>query len=232
MILYNKKGNIVEFDGYEYLNEGAKARVFRKGNEVIKVYKSDTRQPFFLGTKMFEAIKKLNNPHVVKLLDYYYLYNGWYLKLAPVDAYTMEFVQDDNLTIIDESRDYILRMADMLDETVEVLTANKILIRDPNHDNIIFNKDRPILLDVDTYEFHKLAPHNKLKLYNQDAILAFFRTTMADEYKKDQDKYYVGVYDLYRLRPVENKTVKQLLEKVLTDDTPRKTFDKRLRLYK
>lgn len=231
MKLYNSKGEIEEFDGYEYLDHGRCAYIYRKGDKVIKLYNLDNRYPFFLGKKMFKKLKEIDDPNIVRLLDYYFQYDGFYTTITPMDAYTMDYVKDDDITVIDEPTDYLFTMVNRLDETIDNLTENKILIRDPHYRNIIFNKENVTLVDPDTYEFHRLMPYKKLRLQNQKAMLDFISSKLMHEFKQGDADYWLVCKDIERIKPQEDKSLKELLEPIINDTTPRKSMYKRKRLF-
>lgn len=231
MEMYNSKRQLVNLEGYEYLGEGKCARVFKKGNEVFKLYKFDTKYYYYLSKKMFRAIKRLDLPTIVKLYDYYLYYDDFVSRHTAMDAYDMEFIEEDETPVIDKSTDYLFSIANRFDQTVEALTESKILIRDPHYRNIIFGKDGATLIDVDTYEFCKFTPYEKLKKENQKAILDFLTSQLIHELRTDNlDDYLFVSRDLHYLMPDINKPLKEILEKIINESTPRKSMDKRKRL--
>ena len=231
MEMYNSKRQLVNLEGYEYLNEGACARIFKKENEVFKLYKFDTKYYYYLSKKMFRAIQRLDLPTIVKLYDYYLYYDDFMSRHLSMDGYDMEFVEEDETPVIDKPTDYLFSVANRFDYTVEALTESKILIRDPHYKNIIFGKDKATLIDVDTYEFCRFTPYEKLKKENQKAILDLLVSQLIHELRTDNlDDYLFVSRDLHYLMPDINKPLKEILEKMISESTPRKSMDKRKRL--
>lgn len=233
MEMYNSKRKLTELEGYYYINEGSCARIFKKNNEAFKLYKFDTKYYYFLGKKMFKAIKELDIPNIVKLHDYYYYYDDYISRHLQMDGYSMEYVEEDKTLVIDKPSDYLFSIADDFDKTIEILTDNKILIRDPHHGNIIFGKDKATLIDLDTYEFCKFATYDELKKENQKAILDFLSSQIIYEFNDEDDlkNYFLVSTELHHLLPNINKPIRKILEKVIDEDTPRKSINKRKRLY-
>ncbi len=231
MEMYNSKRKLVNFDGFEYLDEGRCAKVYKKEHEVFKLYKLNTKYCYFISKKMFKTIQKLNLPTIVSLYDYYHYYDDFLSRHTLIDGYSMEFIEEDKTPVIDKPTDYLFHIANKFDETVEILTENKILIRDPHFRNIVFGKDGATLIDVDTYEFYPFNSYTELKKENQRAVLEFLTSQLIHELRTNDPEAYLFVsHELQYLMPDINKPIKEILEKTIDESTPRKSMDKRKRL--
>lgn len=231
MEMYNSKRELVDLQGYTYLDEGECAKVFRKGDEVFKLYKFDTKYYFFLGTKMFKVLKEIDDPNIVKLYDYFYYYDDFLTRHSYMDGYSMQYVERDEDLVIDKPSEYLFSIADQLDGTVERLSERKIHIRDYKYRNIIFGKDKATLIDVDTYEFCPFTSYETLKKANQEEMLRFLTSQLIHELRQDDMRYWLACNDLNRLPTNMNMKLRDILGFVITEDTPRKSMEKSKRLY-
>ena len=231
MEMYNSKRELISFDGFEYLNEGKCAKVYKRDHEVFKLYKHDTKYNYFLSKKMFKTIKKLNLSTIVSLYDYYYYYDDFFSRHSLIDGYSMGYVEKDKSLVIDKPTDYLLYIANKFDETVEILTTNNVLIRDPHYGNIVFGKEAATLIDVDTYEFCHLVSHQDLKQENQRAILDILSSQLIHELRTDNPDEYLFVSKYLSLfTPDTNKSIKEIIKETINENTPRKSIGKIKRL--
>ena len=232
MKLYNSKRELVELEDFDYLTSGGCAHIFRKGDIVVKQYKYESDYHIYVNKKVFKALKEIGAPNIVKLHDYYYYYDSFISRMLPVDAYSMDYVQDDKIHLIDQPSEYLFKIADDLEETAKILSDNKIHIRDPHHGNIIFGKDKATLIDVDSYLFN-YSRHDALVEMNRDAIIETLTSKLVHEFQEEDYGYWFPTNMLlYRLQSKDNKTIKEVLETIIDEETPRKSMQKRKSLYK
>ena len=178
MELFDKKNETYEFDGYTLFSKGSCANIYKKDDTILKIYNLSCKYKFYLSRKMFELLKKNNIPNLVKLLDYYRLYKS---RVLPMDAYTMEYVSGDDVELITASRDYLLRVAKQLEETISMLTNKKIMIFDAQSYNVLFKENGITILDPDQFTEHRLLSRKTLYGYNKMQALNYVTDTIDKE---------------------------------------------------
>lgn len=181
MQYYDKEGNLVEFNGTRTNLLGANGEIYKIDDKIAyKRYFSYAENR--IKQAIFDFIRDLKNPHMVRLLDRYYLaedienfdifsfyvnnpaiYDSPYNKdLQKVDLYTYEWVKKEYLDILEESVDYLLDNTNELLKLVDILSANGIKLADMRTDNLVCNKQGITLIDPDMYSFipSLIAPDN------------------------------------------------------------------------
>lgn len=196
MYYYDKNNNKFYVDDFEFFNEGVCAKVFKKDDILFKVYKFDCKYRFYLSKKMFNAIKNLNINSMVKLLDYYYSYKTLFL---PMDAYSMKLVDGKDIKLIYADKEYVKDIAKCLEETIRILTDNKIIMFDCHYKNILFKENGVTIIDPDQFGFYKLL--TKKKIYEKNKLMCIKYIT--DTIKHEVDDKTLCNY-LYSLRYSED----------------------------
>lgn len=205
MIYYNSKGELVEFNGNTTKLEGANGEIFRDSNNIAyKRYFSYAENK--IKQAIFDFIKSINNPHMVKLLERYYLAEDildlesflYYVNhverdsnlynedLQKIDLYTYEWVEKEYIDILEQSVDYLLDNINELLRLADFLSMNGIAMSDMKADNIICNKNGIVLIDPDMYYF--IDPQDSkshLMLENRKLIFQTLRSVCqrVTEYK-------------------------------------------------
>ena len=213
--LYNSKREKVEFNDYIYFGQGMCARVYKKDDKVLKVYKDGCPYIYHLSKSVFEKIKKLDLNNIVKLDDYYHFFNFYLEYKLPMDAYTMEYIEKDNVNLLECDKDYILDTINELEKTIILLSKNKIEVNDLHHTNMIFNSKGATLIDLDTYHINKIESYRKLLLENKRKLL---------ECLKECIKNSIDIFEMYKIYyllnfNLKNSTIVDGFKNIFTEDT-------------
>lgn len=180
MAYYNrnyKRLNLKSRD-MKYLTSGECAKILYNNDIIFKEYFSDTILNCRLNPKMFDILKKIDNPHFIKLFDIYSDFDLLELienkmKLIPfiTDAYTAKYYSDDSINALLEPKDYILDNFRELEILFDIFTGNMIIADDVKRKNVLLSHNGIIIIDPDTFytmEASKtfIATENKKKLLN------------------------------------------------------------------
>ena len=228
-MFYNLDDEIFITKDFEFLNEGMCAKLYRLDDIVLKIYKFDCTYKYYIRKSMFNKLKELNIPNIVELLDYYYYYKSKLYKLLPPDAYTMKYVEDDNISILNTNVEYLLETISSLEKTCLKLSKNKIEINDAHSKNIIFNKNGATLVDVDSFCFSRLKSFQKLFLYNQKQIVKYLKSRLINEYNSMNIYTYKLNYLLDFNSLTSNISITDELKKIMDKKTPIESLRKYLK---
>lgn len=207
MEYYDSKGNLVEFNGSKTPLEGANGEIFKLNDKIAyKRYFSYGENK--IKQAIFDFIKSLNNPHMVKLLERYYLaedilnydiflynvnnvgvdYSLYNEDFNKIDLYTYEWVKSEYFDILEQSVDYLLDNLNELIRLADYFSMNYISLSDMKADNAICNKNSIILIDPDMYYFvNPEDSKSHLVIENRRLILTTIRSLCKrlTEYKND-----------------------------------------------
>lgn len=196
MIYYDSKGKIVEFNGVKTNLECANGEIY-KINSQIAYKKYFSYGECKIKQAIFEFIKSINNPHIVKLLERYYLaedvidydifmylvnfierdiskYNNDHCK---IELYTYEWVEEEYFDILEQTVDYLLDNLNELLRLADFFSMNYISLSDIKTANMVCNKSNIVLIDPDMYYF--VDPKNgkfNLAIENRRYILMVMKT--------------------------------------------------------
>lgn len=227
--LYDSKGRLIDFSSYEYLSDaniGQCSSIFvdKAKTQVIKMYHLNCEEKYRISVKMFEKFKCLDIPNVVPL-------NGYYFYDAPtglfkvIDAYSMKYLNGENISLFSLSYEEFMELIEMLEETLTALSCERIIIGDLNYTNILFFKDSVYLIDLDCYRDKLLSKkmvyyYNKCKLIrciNNILVYQSFRTagkTISCFIDKQMFKSFSHCVD----ESLKGNSPKQLCYKIISDE--------------
>lgn len=181
-IYFSSKSEILDTKNFTYFNSGKFSDVYKNEDTLLKIYKDDITYRYYISKKIFLLLKKYNIPNLVKLKEYYHCFDGKLEKLLPMDAYTMEYVKDKKVNLINMDRKYMLEVGNMLEETLDELSKKHILIEDSHEGNILFTENGVTILDPDQFlHIPILSPNFSYKL-NKEKILKAINDTLLYEY--------------------------------------------------
>ena len=191
-MLYDTNGSILDTSNFNFIDEdaideGACARIYKdKDNDmVIKTYKSSCKANYMLLRKTFEIIKELDLPSIVKLYNYYYDSNNKIIQhLMLPSGYTMEYIDNPKIILLDQNVEYLLDVMSKLEKDINILTDNKIKIGDAHEDNIIFQQNSAKLIDIDFFRKVNLTNKEKLLFHNKKELLYYIKSTIINELKR------------------------------------------------
>ena len=189
MSYYNRNYKKIKLSAMEYLNSGECAKVFYNKEIIFKEYYSKTRLNCRLSEKMFDILKKINNPHFIELFDIYsdfdfieLLKNK--LKILPfiVDAYTAKYYPDDSINVLFEHKDYILDNFKELEVLFRIFSENMICTDDIKKDNTVISKDGIVIIDPDLF-YTMQSSREFISALNKKKLLNLFRSILINSMK-------------------------------------------------
>lgn len=179
--LFSSKDEKIDTTNFTYYRSGNFSDVYKSGDVLLKIYKETTTYKYYMPRRLFLLLKKYNIPNLVKLIDYYHNYCGKVDKFLPMDAYTMEFVKDKKIFLTEMNLEYIDKVVDMLEETLEELSKNHILIEDSHEGNILFTENGVTMLDPDQYLHVRLLTKKFIYQLNKEKIIKAMNDTINTE---------------------------------------------------
>ena len=165
---FNNKG---ELDNYlrqntgSYLSAGRKSSLFLiDGNKCLKLFGCNT-----VDDSVLKFIKD------EKLSNYYELYDLLYYKNKLI-GYIMEYYNNKAIDILTMPTEYTLDNYNSLYKSILTLTKNNILLGDLCKDNIIYTKDKLIVIDADEYTINNNISNYILENDNLFSLESLFNS--------------------------------------------------------
>ena len=163
MAYYNCEGKKLRLnlDKMEYLNSGNCALVIHDSNIIFKEYFSKTVWKNRITPGLFNDLKGVNNPHFIKLYDYYFKCCYFDLKyrlkdeFLKIDAYSAKYYDYNSVNILLENKDYILDNFYELELLFDFFTNEEIIINDMSRRNSILGKNGIVIIDPDFFVSYK-----------------------------------------------------------------------------
>jgi len=221
--LYDKDGNKIDFSNFVAINEGMCGKIYRNNDKVLKVYKVECKNAFKISKKVFDLLKQINSPNMIRLYDYLFQYDSRFNKFLSPDAYTMEYIKPDNIDLLMAEREYVLDTVRDLEKLCEILAKHNVRIHDSHYSNIIFNKNGGILIDPDTYTTGFIKSYEAALLNNKKELLYFIKSKLSHDYKNHEDNDNLEYYNLNRLLYHLN-----IVNNMVTDEIKRLFTEKNL----
>jgi len=196
MYYYSDKGQKLNTDDYNYLNQGNCALVYQKDNTIFKQYHLNTASDERVTKEMFNFLKSLNNEYLMTPYNLYYysrlkslLSN---IKNKQVDGYTAKFYQEDLTNVLEI--EYLLNSLNEIEKLFHLLKNNGIIANDIKVKNCVIMRDKIVVIDFDKFYF--LKDNNFIRHYTAEQldilmnqkIINLFRditTKLTGTYRKD-----------------------------------------------
>ena len=228
MLIYSKD-EILDISNFKYFDEGTCAKLYFQDNIVLKIYKINTKNYYYFSKKIFNELKELNLDSIVKLYNYYYEDTNKLTKLLPPRFYTMEFINNPNIILIEQTKEYLLDIISSIEKDVITLTKNKIKIYDTHHRNIIFMENSAKIIDIDLFSKNNLISYKKLLLQNKKLLLYYIISTIEYELKKNN--MYTYLYEtLFKYNDLINLSVTDYLDNLLNEGTIQDYIEKKIKI--
>lgn len=153
----------------------------------------------YITEKEFDILKNVDNPNIVKLLDYYYTD-----KSGPhfgIDAYTMKKVHSKKIDILGEDKNILLCYLSDLQKLAKILANKRICMQDTNGANLLFNSTGPVIIDLDLYYKKYIGFKSDLEKANKKAVLYYLNNYAINNYlslyeNEDKDEFTRKLNDL------------------------------------
>lgn len=154
----------------------------------------------YITEKEFDILKSIDNPNIVKLLNYYYTDKN--IPHFGIDAYTMEKVHSKKMDIIGEDKNILLCYLSDLNKLAKVLANKRICMQDTNGANLLFNSTGPVVVDLDFYYKKNLGFKSDIEKGNKKAVLSYLKNYAINNYlnlydDEDKDEFTRKLNDLY-----------------------------------
>lgn len=228
MLLYDKNDNLFDTTGFKEFNEGKCAKIFRKDDVILKKYKIECPFRFYFSRKVFEELKKLDLDGIVKLYDYYYNNKGKLGHVFLPEVYTMEYIDNPNITLLEQDKEYLLDIISRLEHDINILSNNKIELGDAHNENIIFRDNDAKIIDIDSFTMYKRINDKRILLNNKKELLYYVKSTLKHELKKREmyDYRFECKFNYEYNNALNYETVTDYLNKVIDDGKIEYTFTK------
>lgn len=190
--LFSSKLEKIDTQNFTYYKSGQFSDVYKSGDTLLKIYKSDAQYRYYMSRRLFHLLKKYDIPNLVKLIDYYHNFCGRTDRLLPMDAYTMVFVKDKKVELTEMDLDYINKILNMLEDTLEELSKNHILIEDSHEGNILFTENGVTILDPDQFLHIKLLTKRFIYQLNKEKIIKAMNDTINLEIMNEGYKGFLN----------------------------------------
>ena len=181
MIYFNKDNKELDSSDYEYFSKGMCASVYKRDDVLFKVYNLDCKYSLYLSKKMFRTLRDLKIDNMVELIDFYHQYKS---RILPMDAYTMKFVGGKDVDLLTASKEYIVDIANQLDETIAQLSEHKIVMHDAHRENILFKENGVTIIDPD--QFYSTRCLSEKAVYERNKCIAILYITDTISHRLDE----------------------------------------------
>lgn len=218
MQLYSSNG-VIDTGEFNLYSQGTCASIYKKDALILKEYKFNCKYCYMISTSVFQLLKELQLPHIVKLYDAYYTDTSFWKYFLKMDAYTMEYAGERIDSLLESSREYFLEMVLELERLLPLLTRYRILLNDTNSYNIIFSKNDVTIIDPDLFCVSKWHSSSFILKYNQNALLEYIISTLLKDARmlKEDDSF---LYDICRLRMISLDSLSSSFSRIFTEDSP------------
>ena len=229
-------------DDYEYLDSGGCADIYRKDDNIFKVYYEETSKEYKISEEVFSDLNEINSNVMMKIYELYSKCHfskkiSYILGFSDfsVDGYLAKYYKSDATNILLKNKEYLLNSINEIEEFFEELTNYLILVDDFRFVNSICTESGIVIIDPDCYKkvyrtygdsayFHidgeELLHMNikDLKIHNKEALVSYiidlFTLTAHDLGISDMCS---TMDDLDNIKVNEKTIVTDELNKVLKD---------------
>lgn len=246
MILFDANGNQLNMEKFydsnvagnrkKEIEEGksnVKSLFYEDNNDtILKVFTYNNVGNKIIGDhyitkKEFDVLKSINNPNIVKLLDYYsYEFNK---KEKRMDAYTMKKVHSKKIDLLSEEKAIILYYLSELQKLAQDLTNAGFRMEDyQNGANLLFDNKGPVVVDIDYYSTRN-NPFSKaaLEVHNKGAALMYLKSYAQNNFNflynhEDQDEYIRNTNDfngIFAMRINKNTDIVNELDNNISENS-------------
>lgn len=207
MTLYDKNGNL--FDTSKFVDSmvaGDRKKEFRENKKyvksffyedpngtILKVLNEDVEITYkqIISKSTFDILKEMDNPNLVKILDYYFFYKN---DIFQIDAYTMKKVHSKKEDLLNEDKAILLDYLSDLQRLASELAKKRIFIQDSNERNILFTSNGPVIIDLDYYykSLDIRVTKKAIETHNKKCILKYlynyaYKINYNNLYDKDEN---------------------------------------------
>lgn len=220
MQYYDSKGNICNFYLDKSVHHGECAHIYRiSGYLAFKKYYAYLSGKCRITEDIFKALKSLKHGNLVNLEEYFYEN----IDSDLIDAYTYDYIESEDVNILEMDKDFTLFNLEQLEELFELFTSLNIKTKDVKAANSVMTSDKIILIDPDCFSFYLSSDKEQLRSINRRELLDLFITLYSKKISvcnnvydlRDVVKAKMMVLDLFDKNLVSNKSVTDEVSKKL-----------------
>ena len=216
MIYYDKNSNPLQIDfnaiQKNLIKKSTQGEVYiTNDKECTKFYYSE--QPLgarIYTTKMFEILKGLNLENFYQLLEPFYRDK----LLTTIGAYSMKYYSESKTSILDMPIEYIIYNFSILYQNAQILSEEKIIMRDLNNRNVIVGDENITIIDAEEYTINHLSTQKHILHQNTLIILTLLKNLFIAELKKQKIYNEQSEYIVKELFSYDKEPVKRLSKKL------------------
>ena len=231
MILYTKNNKELDTSEYTYISHGYSANIFRKENEALKIYLNECRDLYRLKKGILKLLKKINDPNIIKIKEYYYKLSNSLYKIGTIDAYRMDYIESEKYNFVDLERKQLIEIIKSLDETIKKLSNNGIVINDMKKDHFLLTDNRFILIDPDMFTHSIIASKEYIYHINKNYIISLFNKIMYDEMNEEKETTKKEFPLILLIEQDMYSTLTELVTGTLTENTFKEQLIKKLKRH-
>ena len=212
MELYDKSNNKICINNLEYLNDGCNGNIYKLSDyECLKFFKSKDI------SCDLEVIKKIKD---MQLDNFYEIRIPLFNKDKKFVGYIMKYYENLEIDILTMPVEYTLNNLISIYNSIIKLTDNNILIDDLDSYNIIFNRDKIIIIDCDKYTFNDgdnyTLKYNNIKCLEKLFVDLYFDSLFKYHKNEDSSDCIPKIYRLFRFRSYdENKRLDNTCKRLI-----------------
>lgn len=191
MQYYDSEGNLRTFntDG-NHFKTGSTSYVFKIGDLALKEYRKSIGDYYCLDASVFNVLKKIDHPNFLKLQEYFFdtsIVDDTLmkeeiieeLKGMPISAYSYDFILEEEIDILNMSKDYFLTNLEGLEGLFDLFDDERLVLADIKPANTIVNSEGIVLIDPDYFMFFNENDKNfaweDIKRHNRLLLLRLMR---------------------------------------------------------
>lgn len=181
------------------------------GTSVFKSYTSVAEPIPYI---VFEILKEIQSPHLVKLQRRFYCrFSDADIEqlqtrptTVPIDAYTRKYVREEKIDILKREKEYLLENISELQKLFDSLSQKRVSVTFRRKEDVRVDSNGIIIINPDAFLMNDDA---NLTFYNRIALLTSVRALAIQEYKEQL---------LHPNIPSANKAIVDLLDSSMATD--------------
>lgn len=210
-MIYDVNLNPVLLKEENFLASGNCAKVYKEDNYVKKVYFEYCSKNNRVDEKVYNILKNIEYPNMMKMYGLYYDYFKKNIK-----GYFAEYYKPDEINILEEDIYYTLNNIHNIKLLFDELSSYFIKVDDVKYLNTILQKDKIILIDPDLYRVVNCSEEDCIKYNNQKFINLFksiYKSSIGEKIIdfKEINPYFI-LDDLFKVNSniIEDEIAKKL----------------------
>lgn len=163
--LYDKEGKKYLYNVNKSIGIGSTAIVYKISDDICLKYISNDCA---IDYSIISKIMNMNLDNFYKIYKLLFNYNGYF------SGYLMQYYKDEDVNILTMPTDYTLDNFYKIYSSIKKINDSKIFIRDLHDGNIIMNKDKITIIDIDFYDCEYETSDDNVEKNNYSALMTLF----------------------------------------------------------